>query len=60
MPRRSILSANERANLLAMPENQDDLIRFYTFNESDMALIQQRRESGLCSCCHKPINSIVL
>ncbi len=43
MPRRSILSTNERANLLAMPENQDDLIRFYTFNESDMALIQQRR-----------------
>jgi TnpA family transposase len=43
MPRRSILSATERASLLALPESQDDLIRFYTFNESDMALIRQRR-----------------
>ena len=43
MPRRSILSATERASLLALPESQDELIRFYTFNESDMALIRQRR-----------------
>ncbi len=43
MPRRSILSAIERASLLALPENQDDLIRLYTFDESDMALIRQRR-----------------
>ncbi|MBS9433898.1 DUF4158 domain-containing protein [Photorhabdus hainanensis] len=43
MPRRSVLSINERTNRLAMPENQEDLIRFYTFNESDMALIKQRR-----------------
>jgi hypothetical protein len=43
MPRRSILSAAERQSLLALPESQDDLIRFYTFNESDMALIRQRR-----------------
>ncbi len=43
MPRRSILSATERACLLALPESQDELIRFYTFNESDMALIRQRR-----------------
>ena len=43
MPRRSILSATERASLLTLPENQDDLIRFYTFDESDLALIRQRR-----------------
>ncbi|WP_189354838.1 Tn3 family transposase, partial [Vogesella fluminis] len=43
MPRRSILSATERVSLLALPESQDELIRFYTFNESDMALIRQRR-----------------
>jgi len=35
MPRRSILSATERDTLLALPESQDDLIRYYTFNESD-------------------------
>ncbi len=43
MPRRSILSATERAGLLALPESQDDLIRLYTFDESDLALIRQRR-----------------
>lgn len=43
MPRRSILSASERDTLLALLENQDDLIRYYTFNESDLSLIRQRR-----------------
>jgi TnpA family transposase len=43
MPRRSILSATEWVSLLALPESQDDLIRYYTFNESDMAMIRQRR-----------------
>jgi len=43
LPRRSILSATERTGLLALPESQDDLIRYYTFNETDVALIRQRR-----------------
>ena len=43
MPRRSILSSTERTSLLALLENQDDLIRYYTFNETDVALIRQRR-----------------
>lgn len=43
MPRRSILSATERDTLLALPESQDDLIRYYTFNDSDLSLIRQRR-----------------
>ncbi len=43
MPRRSLLSAAEQATLLAMPESKEDLLRFYTFNESDMALIRRRR-----------------
>lgn len=32
MPRRSILSAAERDNLLVLPETQDELIRHYTFS----------------------------
>ncbi|ENY79150.1 transposase [Pseudomonas putida TRO1] len=52
MPRRLILSATERDTLLALPESQDDLIRYYTFNDSDLSLIRQRRwrrqPSGLC------------
>ena len=43
MPRRSILSAAERASLFAMPEAQDDFIRHYSFGESELALIRQRR-----------------
>ncbi|MCO6434891.1 Tn3 family transposase, partial [Nitrosomonas nitrosa] len=46
MSRRSVLSATERASLLALPEIQDDLIRHYTFNESDLALIRQRRNDA--------------
>jgi hypothetical protein len=43
MPRRSILSATERETLLALPQSRDDLIRYYTFSESDLSLIRQRR-----------------
>lgn len=43
MPRRSILSAADRASLLALPEDQDDLIRSYTFNDTDLSLIRQHR-----------------
>ena len=43
MSRRSVLSATERDSLLALPDTQDELIRHYTFNESDWALIRQRR-----------------
>ncbi|WP_395826569.1 Tn3 family transposase, partial [Collimonas sp.] len=43
MPRRSILSATERDNLIALPEGEDDLIRHYSFTESNLSLIRQRR-----------------
>jgi TnpA family transposase len=43
MPRRSIWSAAERESLLALPDDEDELIRQYTFSESDLAMIHQRR-----------------
>ncbi len=43
MPRRSILSAAERESLLALPDAKDELIRHYTFNETDLSVIRQRR-----------------
>lgn len=43
MPRRSILSASERASLLALPDTEDDLIRYYTFSEADLSIIRQHR-----------------
>jgi TnpA family transposase len=45
MPRRSILSATERAALLAFPTTDDELIRHYTFTEPELAAIRQRRGS---------------
>lgn len=43
MPRRSILSATERESLLAIPIVDEELIRLYTFNETELALIRQHR-----------------
>lgn len=43
MPRRSILSATEHESLLALPDAKDELIRLYTFNDADLAIIRQRR-----------------
>jgi TnpA family transposase len=43
MPRRSILSAAERDSLLALPDDQNELIRYYTFNDPDLAIIAQHR-----------------
>ena len=46
MPRRSILSAAERDSLLTLPDAKDELIRHYTFNETDLAIIRQHRGSA--------------
>jgi TnpA family transposase len=43
MPRRSILSTAECENLLALPDAKDDLIRYYTFSETDLSIIRQHR-----------------
>ena len=43
MSRRSILSASEKESLLAIPEDQDSLIRLYSFSDADLTIIEQRR-----------------
>ena len=43
MPRRSILSAAEQESLLALPDTKDDLIRYYTFSDTDLSIIRQHR-----------------
>jgi TnpA family transposase len=43
MPRRSILTAAERENLLGWPESQAELIRHYTISATDLAIIRQHR-----------------
>jgi hypothetical protein len=67
MPRRSILSAAERESLLALPDTKDELIRHYTFSESDLSIIRQRRARPIgwasrCSSatCAFPASSLAL
>ena len=43
MPRRRLLTPAERAELLAFPTTEEECIRHYTFSESDLAIIRQRR-----------------
>ena len=43
MPRRSILTAFECENLLALPDTKEELIQLYTFNDTDLARIRQHR-----------------
>lgn len=43
MPRRSLLTPTERTDLLAFPITDDELILYYTFSESDLSVIRQRR-----------------
>ena len=43
MPRRSLLSASERAALLTIPIDEAEVIRRYTFSEQDLFVIRQHR-----------------
>jgi hypothetical protein len=43
VPRRSLLSAVERASLLAVPDTEDERIRRYALSERDHAVIQEKR-----------------
>lgn len=43
MPRRSLFTATERELLLAFPDDETDIIRYYTFSEQDLSLIRQHR-----------------
>ena len=51
MPRRSILSATERESLLALPDTKDELIRHYTFNETDLSVIRKRHRETIGLRC---------
>ena len=43
MPRQLILSAAERASLIAPPDTTNELIRRYTLTDADLAVISQHR-----------------
>lgn len=43
MPRREIFSPAQRLELVAIPEDEGELIRLYSFSPQDLAIIRQRR-----------------
>ena len=43
MPRRELFTATERAELIAFPPDEGDLIRLATLSRSDLAYIRQHR-----------------
>lgn len=43
MALRSLLTAAERSQVLAIPTNEEDLVARYTLSEADMSLVRQRR-----------------
>ena len=43
MLRRYILTASERAGLVAISTDETELIRFYTLSEQDLSMTKQRR-----------------
>jgi len=43
MPRWSILTASEKESLIAIPESEEELIRYYTLSETDFSIIRQHR-----------------
>ena len=43
MPRRSILTTSEKDSLVAIPESEEELIRYYTLSETDLSIIRQHR-----------------
>lgn len=55
MPRRSILSATERESLLALPDAKDELIRQYTFNETDLSHATGRGGAGDRASPDRPV-----
>lgn len=57
MPRRSILSAAERESLLALPDTKDELIRHYTFSESDLSITVKPSMTACCSTCRRSAGS---
>lgn len=46
MPRRSVLTATEREQLLAFPDDAQQRIQHYTLSDSDLAMIRERRGQG--------------
>ena len=45
MPRRTILSASQRAAFETLPTEPEDLVRHWTLSEDDLALVRERRRA---------------
>ena len=54
MARREFLSPAQRAQLLALPATERELVRFYSLSPSELAWIRKRRgeHNRLGDCCY--------
>lgn len=43
MPRRSVLTDEQRATFMALPTAEDDLVRYWTLSDEDLGVITRRR-----------------
>ncbi len=43
MPRKKILSQSDRDYLFALPTDESDFLRYYTFTEQELSIIKQHR-----------------
>lgn len=42
MPRRSVLTEPQHAELFALPESEPDLVRYWTLSSADLRVIMRR------------------
>jgi TnpA family transposase len=62
MPRRELLTAAQREGLLAFPEEEENLLRYYVLSVRDLAAVRQHRGDHnrlgfavqLCYCLRYP------
>ena len=45
MPRRTVLSAAQRASFERLPTQPDELVKYYTLNQEDIRFIRKRRRA---------------
>ena len=48
MPRRAVLSDEQRMALLALPDDETTLVQHWTLSEDDLAIIVRRTRYGQC------------
>ena len=54
MPRRSVLTEAQHAELFALPESEPDLVRYWTLSSADLRVFTSRSEPR--RVCRRPLD----